>query len=96
MHCVDHMRKDAICNADDFLLPTPPDHYGMRGPRGQARVCRNWNELLAFANQHNACYQHITDDEEDFATHHNELERYMNCPTDSPYWQIMRDHSKAE
>lgn len=96
MHCVDHIRKDAICNADDFLLPTPPDHYDMQGPRGQARVCRNWDELLAWADEHNACYQHITDDEAEFAAHHDELERYRNCPPDSPYLQTMRKQLGSE
>lgn len=95
LHCLDHMRKDALCQADDFLLPTPPDHYGDPGPRGQARVCRSWDHLVEWAGEHHACYQHITDEEDKFAKGHDELERYLNCPKNSPYSQQVTDYQRA-
>ena len=96
MHCLDHIRKDTLCNADDFLLPTPPDHYGMQGPQGQARVCRDWDRLLGWADAHHACYRHITDDERGFAKEHAEMERYANCPEGSPYMGRMREYFESE
>lgn len=97
LHCVDHLRKDAMCEANDFLLPSPKSRYGDPGPRGQSRVCKDWDALVSWAEEHNACYQHISDDERGFAEGHDEIERYMNCPPDSPYYESMRDyvHSTA-
>ena len=92
MHCIDHMRKDAMCNADDFLLPTPPRRQGNPGSRGQSRVCKNWDSLVGWVKERDACYQHITDDEVGFAENHHEIERFLNCKPDSPYAQRMREY----
>lgn len=92
LHCVDHMRKDAMCQADDYPLPSPPSTYGTPGPRGQSRVCKNWDALVTWAEEHNACYQHMSDDEEGFAESHEEIERYKNCPESSPYFQTMQEY----
>lgn len=92
LHCVDHMRKDAMCGADDFLLPSPKSLYGSPGPRGQSRVCKDWDALVDWAQEHNACYQHITDDEEGFAEEHDEIERYAACPPTSPYLHKMQEY----
>ena len=43
------MRKDAMCNVDNFLMLTPSHIYGGDGPRGQARVCKNWDALVGWA-----------------------------------------------
>ena len=96
MHCIDHMRKDAMCNADDFLLPSPPYRQGNPGPRGQSRICKNWDALVDWAKERDACYQHITDDEEGFARDRHEIERYMNCPPDSPYAQKMQSYLESK
>lgn len=96
MHCIDHMRKDAMCNADDFLLPTPPHRQGNPGPRGQSRVCKNFDALVGWAKERNACYQHITDDEVGFANEHHEIERYLHCKPDSPYYEKMRQYVDSE
>ena len=96
LHCLDVMREDAMCNADDFLMSTPPHIFGRVGPRGQARVCKNWDGLISWAAQYNACYQHITDDEKGFAAGHDELERYKNCPPDSPYKAKMKEYFKDQ
>jgi hypothetical protein len=88
------MRKDALCYADDFLMPTPPQHYGDPGPRGQARVCRSWDGLVEWAGEHHACYQHLTDADEEWRDH-DEMERYLNCPEDSPYYQKAAEYRKT-
>jgi hypothetical protein len=49
---------------------------------------------LQWAGEHHACYQHITDEEEKFAKDHDELERYLNCPKDSPYYQQAADYQQ--
>ena len=85
-----------MCNADDYLLSTPPMAYGMDGMNGQSRVCRDWSAFLDWANQHNACYTHISDDEVEFAAHHEELERYRNCPEGSPYTKRMEEYFESK
>jgi len=89
------MRKDAMCEANDFLLPSPKSRYGDPGPQGQSRVCKDWNTLVNWAHKRNACYQHISDDEEGFAEEHEEIERYMNCPPSSPYLQTMQEFANS-
>lgn len=90
------MRKDAMCTADDFPLPSPKSRYGDPGPRGQSRVCKDWDALLTWADEHNACYQHMSDDEDGFvAAGHGEIERYAGCKPTSPYYQTMQEHFQS-
>ncbi|MCJ1380089.1 hypothetical protein MMC17_003192 [Xylographa soralifera] len=91
LHCVDHLRQDAMCEADDFLLPSPNTRYGDPGPRGPARVCRSWDALVAWAEERSACYRHVDDDEAAFAAGHREIERYGGCKEGSPYVERMRE-----
>lgn len=84
-----------MCEANDFLLPSPKSRYGTPGPRGQSRTCKDWDALVAWADDHNACYQHISDDEEGFSERHDEVERYTNCPEMSPYLRKMQDYVKS-
>ena len=50
---------------------------------------------MAWAEEHNACYQHISDDEKGFAEGHDEIERYANCPPTSPYFQTMQEYFRS-
>ena len=53
------MRKDTVCSADDRLLLTPPDHYGMQGPKGRLAYVATWGKLLSWANQHTKHAQYV-------------------------------------
>ncbi|KAL9055319.1 MAG: hypothetical protein Q9162_003626 [Coniocarpon cinnabarinum] len=92
LHCVDHLRKDAMCTADDYLLPSPKERYSLQGPHGQPRVCKDWDALVNWAERNTACYQHISDDEDAFANEHAEIERYGNCPVSSPYYEKVQNY----
>lgn len=95
LHCLDHWRTDAMCEADDYPLPTGLSQYMKPGPRGQARTCRNWDQLVAWTKEHNACYGHITNDEVKFGKEHSQLERFTSCPPDSPYFAKAQEWKRA-
>ena len=91
MHCLDRLRKETLCYADDSILATPPIRHEDPGPRGQTRVCKNWDALVAWAKPRNACYGHVTDDDS-FYMEHSEVDRYRFCPPDSPYRETMEKY----
>ncbi|KAI9866711.1 MAG: hypothetical protein M1830_005898, partial [Pleopsidium flavum] len=95
MHCLDHLRKDTMCNADDYLLSTPPGVYGRDGPRGQARQCRDWDAFVDWSKGFSSCYRHITDDEVYYHKHYRAIDRYSICPENSPYFQKAQAYLKT-
>ncbi|KAF2763636.1 hypothetical protein EJ03DRAFT_379256 [Teratosphaeria nubilosa] len=57
IHCLDALRRDVICNADDtprYTTDNPSPETG----HGQHRRCRNWDALNDWAKQHCACYRY--------------------------------------
>ena len=79
--CLDTLRRDILCNADDtprYQTPTKTPDSGV----GQMRMCRDWDKLEAWAKQYNSCWNYV-DEAHD---HQNELERYIYCPPESPYF----------
>jgi len=81
IHCIDALRQDTICAADDELLyVTTGSVFG----GGQTRQCRDFSKLEEWALENNGCY--IFDDLEPpyFVN-----QRYANCPKDSPYYKTM-------
>lgn len=74
-HCLDALRQEVICNADD----TPRwSGYGHRiTGAGQNRMCRDWSKLANWAKDYPACWGE-TDNE-------SPEERLSFCPKDSPY-----------
>ena len=80
VHCVDALRQDIICNADD----TPRYSTATRSPEsgvGQVRQCRSWEKLERWARGHNACYKYVNQTVEDLP----EVQRFIYCPQGSPY-----------
>jgi len=90
-HCLDALRKDVICHADDELLfvfeTDDPANFRPRVGEGHIRQCRNFSKLeeWALAPERNACYHFETDVNED------RLINWMRCPPDSPYFQSMKE-----
>ncbi|CCD52292.1 hypothetical protein BofuT4_P080870.1 [Botrytis cinerea T4] len=80
IHCLDALRRDVICNADDIPRFTTPDPVPETG-HGQLRQCRNWDKLNDWAKEHNACYRYIHEQSGNFP----EIERFVWCPEGSPY-----------
>lgn len=54
--------------------------------------CRDWNKLLAWAKEpvRNACYSRI----EEYKGVEHELDRYMYCPENSPYYQVAKEYQE--
>ncbi|KAG9604954.1 hypothetical protein KCU77_g1031, partial [Aureobasidium melanogenum] len=80
IHCLDALRRDVICNADDIPRYTTPEPIPETG-HGQLRRCRNWDKLNDWAKQHNACYRYINETSRDYP----EVQRFVWCPEGSPY-----------
>lgn len=78
-HCLDGIRQDIMCNADDTPMPAPAAHHV---GDGQVRQCRDWDKLQAWATRpdQNACYKW-----DDYREASNTLELFAFCPADSPY-----------
>jgi len=84
-HCIDSLRREVLCTADDtprWTSRTADPESGV----GQNRQCRDWSKLEEWVAKYNSCYNRI--DEE--ASKGPEIERYKFCPPGSPYREVMK------
>jgi len=57
LHCLDQLRQDVQCNADD--TPRWAHYDGTPGTgEGQIKMCKDWNALAKWGLQHTACFEH--------------------------------------
>jgi hypothetical protein len=82
-HCLDALRQDIMCRADDTPM------YGKLGNHlgdGQTVMCRNWDKLIKWTQEpeRNACYRSLSD----YRTVKHSLERHAFCPENSPYHDV--------
>ncbi|GAW17258.1 hypothetical protein ANO14919_067130 [Xylariales sp. No.14919] len=80
-HCLDALRRQIICDADDTPRATDRRVEVVSGLL-QHRQCRSWDQLEAFAKQHTACYKRPENPDEKKAS---KLDRFKHCPPDSGY-----------
>lgn len=90
-HCMDALRQDIICHADD----TPMYMWRDKAPgslnltaQGQVRMCRDWNALEKYVGDHPGCFAYLNETE----GVSREIERYQFCPQDSPFAENMRKY----
>ena len=87
-HCLDGLRQDIVCNADDTPRYTGPSMVpGTTGPTsglGQVRMCRSWDKLETWAKEHSACYQF---EPGSLQTKHIDLDFFKYCPDGSKPWR---------
>ncbi|KAL8830370.1 MAG: hypothetical protein Q9191_001480 [Dirinaria sp. TL-2023a] len=60
-HCLDAIRQDIMCNADDTPRYTgflPKNPKVPSSGLGQVRMCRDWKKLERWAEEHSACYRY--------------------------------------
>ncbi|OKL58747.1 hypothetical protein UA08_06301 [Talaromyces atroroseus] len=90
-HCLDLLRQDIICAADDFLDYTKDHGDQFLVAEGQPRQCRDWSKLEAWVKERSSCYKtvNITRAGEDHGIAH-QLDRYTYCPPGSPYEPLVR------
>ncbi|KAL5117130.1 hypothetical protein ACEQ8H_004955 [Pleosporales sp. CAS-2024a] len=81
-HCIDGLRQDIMCMADDTPMPAPARHHV---GDGQIRQCRNWTQMINWAMEpeRHACYKW-----DDYREATNTLELFAHCPPDSPYRHV--------
>ncbi|KAI1177093.1 hypothetical protein F4777DRAFT_226475 [Nemania sp. FL0916] len=79
LHCLDQLRQDVICNADDT-----PRYAGFQDPpgtgAGQVRKCNDWSKLESWAVENTACFHH--EDEVPGPM----IDRFKSCPDARVLW----------
>ncbi|KAI9732962.1 MAG: hypothetical protein M1818_007395 [Claussenomyces sp. TS43310] len=88
-HCLDWLRNDIMCQADDTPLYTDNSMQSTNGI-GQVRQCRDWSKLEAWAKERPACFRYG-----DFVTEEklpSQVGRFKFCPDDSPYLPKVRKY----
>ncbi|KAL8659035.1 MAG: hypothetical protein Q9202_007309 [Teloschistes flavicans] len=91
-HCLDGLRQDIMCNADDTPRYTGMGHLRGTGI-GQYRMCRDWDQLEQWADDHSACYQY--DDGSELETLRNgvPLSHFKHCPSGTEPWKDERGNA---
>ncbi|KAI1089106.1 hypothetical protein F5B19DRAFT_468783 [Rostrohypoxylon terebratum] len=80
-HCLDALRRQILCDADDTPRATDRRPEVLSG-LNQHRMCRSWEQLEDWAKKHTACYKRPEDPERDGKP---KLDRFKHCPPDSGY-----------
>lgn len=89
LHCLDSLRVETMCAADETLRYVPLNSvHGFRPGDGQQRKCRDWNKLQEFAEAHSPCYRYLQPGNTTFSN----LERFKFCPEDSGYLPKIRKY----
>ncbi|KAH8714037.1 hypothetical protein GQ44DRAFT_762659 [Phaeosphaeriaceae sp. PMI808] len=84
-HCLDSLRKDVTCIADDTLMPTGEEARSI-GDK-QPLMCRNFTRLREwiYSPERNACHRAL----DDYRSITHPIERYAFCSPKSSYYPIM-------
>ncbi|KAH7351185.1 hypothetical protein BKA65DRAFT_550150 [Rhexocercosporidium sp. MPI-PUGE-AT-0058] len=82
VHCLDQLRQDTECSADDNLW------YVGQKSTGQNRKCKDFSKLDNWALERHACYNF----ERPMKPGPLDVEAFTNCRDSSPYLQVMKDH----
>ncbi|KAL8828088.1 MAG: hypothetical protein Q9170_006754 [Blastenia crenularia] len=89
MHCLDVLRDDVICHADDtprYTTTTQKPESGM----GQIRQCRDWSKLEKWASNFSGCWRYL-DAKHDESS---EIWRWTYCPKGTPWHDRARKWTK--
>jgi hypothetical protein len=87
-HCLDSLRQDVQCMADDTPMPTGADARAIGDE--QTVMCRNYSALVewVYAPERMACHKALSD----YRSITHSIERYAFCPEDSRYFPVMRKY----
>ena len=89
-HCLDALRQEIICNADDTPRYSGLDQKRGTG-KGQIRMCRDWRKLEEWANGHSACYNSKSGVET--LEGGIPLDSFKHCPDGSKPWKTNSDET---
>jgi len=81
MHCVDALRLEIICQADDTPRYSTADNKLGSGI-GQYRQCKDWSKLESWAQDNSACFRYFNYSANSMF---DQRERFVFCPPESPY-----------
>ncbi|KAK1139856.1 hypothetical protein N8T08_011101 [Aspergillus melleus] len=86
-HCLDSLRQDLMCAADDTPMPSLELLNG--SGEGQMMQCKDFDKIVAWtqAPERNACYKRLITS--DYRPIVHSIERYAFCPADSPHFAAM-------
>ncbi|KAE8350630.1 hypothetical protein BDV28DRAFT_35242 [Aspergillus coremiiformis] len=84
-HCLDSLRQDLICKADDTPMPSLEAVDG--AGEGQIVQCKDFERLMAWTKHpdRNACYKRLNEDYPGLLS----IERYAFCPPESEHFAAM-------
>ncbi|KAH7306010.1 hypothetical protein B0I35DRAFT_483749 [Stachybotrys elegans] len=89
LHCLDSLRVETMCSADDTLRYIPLNSvHGFRPGDGQPRQCRDWSQVDAYVKSHDPCYRYLEPGNKDLSN----LERFKYCPSGSEYLPKIRKY----
>jgi len=84
VHCLDALRQDVICAANDDLLYIREDHSYPIG-HGHMRRCKDFSKLEEWIIEHDACYTFGK-----ISPPYYERQRWTHCAQNSSYLPKMR------
>jgi hypothetical protein len=88
LHCLDSLREDVLCAADDTPLSLGPQAQNDEKKTSHTRRCRNFMRLEYWADDNSACFEGLEPGEPGYQT----LEEWRRCPARSPYRPIVEDY----
>ncbi|KAI9646298.1 hypothetical protein NHQ30_005739 [Ciborinia camelliae] len=89
IHCLDQIRADILCAADDTLRVTTPDMRPVTG-EGQLRKCKNWDALKAWTYANAGCYRYGDPNVED--QKESQIPRMRYCREGNPDLETVREY----
>ncbi|KAF7946161.1 hypothetical protein EAE96_009164 [Botrytis aclada] len=88
-HCLDALRQDMMCNADD--TPMPMNDFPNKIGHEQVRMCRNFDQLIQWTKEpeRHACYHRWSDYK---GRVKNRMEMFAFCEEESQYYGKMTQY----
>lgn len=94
LHCLDNLRVDIQCSADDtprFIPPTTTESTAKTGV-GQIRQCRDWSKLNSWAKKHDACFKYNQFLYQELSNNKVYPQAWQFCDKDSEYLPIVQKY----
>jgi hypothetical protein len=87
-HCLDTLRQDLMCLADDTPMPTINQRHHIGN--GQVRKCRNWEKLIEWTQEpeRQSCFRML----DDYRRVPRTLEQFAYCEKTSKYYPIAQKY----
>src|SRR3981189_2176661 len=88
LHCLDSLRADVLCAADDTPLSLGPGAQKDEKKMSRTRRCRDFKQLEDWAEENSACFEGLEPGEPGYQT----LEEWRHCPASSPYTSVVEKY----